>query len=279
MDEHRKNVLLVNDLPCYGKVALNAVGPVLSAMGFELYRLPTAIFSNTLNYDFAEAADMTEYMRRALAAWQTRGVSFSGVCTGYLHTPQQAELILSLLQRQTPAFVMVDPVMADGGAFYRGLGESTAQAMRTLAAHASVITPNATEAALLTRRAGLLQGPLSDESVRMLLDGLLALGAKAAVMTGCFLAQEGVHYVYGRSAQGPVFRIAYRQSSVRRFGTGDTFSAVLAGCLMCGQSLEKSAAAAARFLDSLFEAAQGMPPCEDGFLLESALSHLPHFHG
>ena len=68
MDEHRKNVLLVNDLPCYGKVALNAVGPVLSAMGFELYRLPTAIFSNTLNYDFAEAADMTEYMRRALAA-------------------------------------------------------------------------------------------------------------------------------------------------------------------------------------------------------------------
>ena len=256
MDEHRKNVLLVNDLPCYGKVALNAVGPVLSAMGFELYRLPTAIFSNTLNYDFAEAADMTEYMRRALA-----------------------ELILSLLQRQTPAFVMVDPVMADGGAFYRGLGESTAQAMRTLAAHASVITPNVTEAALLTRRAGLLQGPLSDESVRMLLDGLLALGAKAAVMTGCFLAQEGVHYVYGRSAQGPVFRIAYRQSSVRRFGTGDTFSAVLAGCLMCGQSLEKSAAAAARFLDSLFEAAQGMPPCEDGFLLEAALSHLPHFYG
>ncbi len=279
MDEHRKNVLLVNDLPCYGKVALNAVGPVLSAMGFELYRLPTAIFSNTLNYDFAEAADMTEYMRRALAAWQTRGVSFSGVCTGYLHTPQQAELILSLLQRQTPAFVMVDPVMADGGAFYRGLGESTAQAMRTLAAHASVITPNVTEAALLTRRAGLLQGPLSDESVRMLLDGLLALGAKAAVVTGCFLAQEGVHYVYGRSAQGPVFRIAYRQSSVRRFGTGDTFSAVLAGCLMCGQSLEKSAAAAARFLDSLFEAAQGMPPCEDGFLLEAALSHLPHFYG
>ena len=270
MDEHRKNVLLVNDLPCYGKVALNAVGPVLSAMGFELYRLPTAIFSNTLNYDFAEAADMTEYMRRALAAWQTRGVSFSGVCTGYLHTPQQAELILSLLQRQTPAFVMVDPVMADGGAFYRGLGESPAQAMRTLAAHASVITPNVTEAALLTRRAGLLQGPLSDESVRMLLDGLLALGAKAAVMTGCFLAQEGVHYVYGRSAQGPVFR---------RFGTGDTFSAVLAGCLMCGQSLEKSAAAAARFLDSLFEAAQGMPPCEDGFLLEAALSHLPHFYG
>ena len=54
---------------------------------------------------------------------------------------------------------------------------------------------------------------------------------------------------------------------------------LLAGCLMCGQSLEKSAAAAARFLDSLFEAAQGMPPCEDGFLLEAALSHLPHFHG
>ena len=93
MDEHRESVLLMNDFPCYGKVALNAMGPVLSAMGFELYRLPTALLSNTLNYGPVAAFDATEYMRQALAAWQAQGVSFYGVCTGYLHTPHQAGII------------------------------------------------------------------------------------------------------------------------------------------------------------------------------------------
>ena len=212
MDEHRESVLLMNDFPCYGKVALNAMGPVLSAMGFELYRLPTALLSNTLNYGPVAAFDATEYMRQALAAWQAQGVSFYGVCTGYLHTPHQAGIIENMLRQRMPAFVMVDPVMADNGAFYSGLSEATAQAMRTLAAYASVITPNVTEAALLTGQAGLLRGPLSDADVRALLDGLLALGTKAAVVTGCFLAQENMHYVYGRSADGPVFRFAYRHS-------------------------------------------------------------------
>ena len=275
MDEHRESVLLMNDFPCYGKVALNAMGPVLSAMGFELYRLPTALLSNTLNYRYVAAFDTTEYMRQALAAWQAQGVSFHGVCTGYLHTPRQAGIIENMLRQRLPSFVMVDPVMADNGAFYSGLSEATAQAMRTLAAYASVITPNVTEAALLTGQAGLLRGPLSDADVRALLDGLLALGAKAAVVTGCFLAQENMHYVYGRSADGPVFRFAYRHSAVRRFGTGDTFSAVLAGCLMRGQSLEESASAAVRFLSRAFEQAQSQPSCEDGFTLESLLGELP----
>ena len=146
MDEHRESVLLMNDFPCYGKVALNAMGPVLSAMGFELYRLPTALLSNTLNYRYVAAFDTTEYMRQALAAWQAQGVSFRGVCTGYLHTPHQAGIIENMLRQRMPAFVMVDPVMADNGAFYSGLSEATAQAMRTLAAYASVITPNVTEA-------------------------------------------------------------------------------------------------------------------------------------
>ena len=118
------------------------------------------------------------------------------VCTGYLHTPHQAGIIENMLRQRMPAFGMVDPVMADNGAFYSGLSEATAQAMRTLAAYASVITPNVTEAALLTGQAGLLRGPLSDADVRALLDGLLALGTKAAVVTGCFLAQENMHYVY-----------------------------------------------------------------------------------
>ena len=44
-------VLLINDIAGYGKVALSAMLPILSYKGFNLYNLPTAIVSNTLNYE------------------------------------------------------------------------------------------------------------------------------------------------------------------------------------------------------------------------------------
>lgn len=40
-----KQVLLINDLAGYGKVALSAMIPVLSHMGHNIYNLPTAIVS------------------------------------------------------------------------------------------------------------------------------------------------------------------------------------------------------------------------------------------
>ena len=53
-------VLLINDIAGYGKVALSAMLPILSYKGFNLYNLPTAIVSNTLNYEKFRIEDTTE---------------------------------------------------------------------------------------------------------------------------------------------------------------------------------------------------------------------------
>ena len=45
-----QKLLLINDLPGYGKVALAAMEPVLSHMGYECFNLPTMLVSNTLDY-------------------------------------------------------------------------------------------------------------------------------------------------------------------------------------------------------------------------------------
>ena len=45
-----KKLLLINDMAGYGKVALSAMIPVLSHMKYEVFNLPTAIVSNTLDY-------------------------------------------------------------------------------------------------------------------------------------------------------------------------------------------------------------------------------------
>ena len=45
-----KQVLLINDMAGYGKVALSAMIPVLSHMKVNVHNLPTALVSNTLDY-------------------------------------------------------------------------------------------------------------------------------------------------------------------------------------------------------------------------------------
>ena len=49
-EETMNNILLINDMAGYGKVALSAMIPILSNMKFQVYNLPTALVSNTLDY-------------------------------------------------------------------------------------------------------------------------------------------------------------------------------------------------------------------------------------
>lgn len=58
-----KKLLLINDMAGYGKVALSAMIPVLSHMKYEVFNLPTAIVSNTLDYGKFDILDTTDYMK------------------------------------------------------------------------------------------------------------------------------------------------------------------------------------------------------------------------
>jgi len=60
--ENSKNILIINDMPGYGKVALAAMLPILSNMGHSVYNLPTALVSNTLDYGKFTILDTTDYM-------------------------------------------------------------------------------------------------------------------------------------------------------------------------------------------------------------------------
>ena len=89
----RNKILLVNDLASYGKVALSAMLPILSHMGFELFTLPTALVSNTLDYGKFEILDTKDYIRETLRIWQELGFSFDAVATGFLASDEEAELL------------------------------------------------------------------------------------------------------------------------------------------------------------------------------------------
>ena len=67
-DKSTKRVLLINDLAGYGKVALSAMIPVFSHLRYDTCNLPTALVSNTLDYDSNRALNESAYI-----GWTTTG--------------------------------------------------------------------------------------------------------------------------------------------------------------------------------------------------------------
>ena len=196
--EKSKNILIINDMCGYGKVALAAMLPVLSNLGHSVYNLPTALVSNTLDYGKFTILDTTDYMVKAIAVWKELGFQFDCITTGFLASVAQVGIIRDFIagQKKEGLLVMTDPIMGDDGKLYNGVTEETVENMRRLIGVADVIVPNLTEAQFLT---GLHVGKegLSREEARELLDGLLAFGPRSVVVTSGVEEETGRHVVWG----------------------------------------------------------------------------------
>ena len=57
-----KNILIIGDMPGYGKIGMAAVLPILSNMGHSVYNLPTALVSNNFDYGTFALMDTTQYI-------------------------------------------------------------------------------------------------------------------------------------------------------------------------------------------------------------------------
>ncbi|MFR8914182.1 MAG: bifunctional hydroxymethylpyrimidine kinase/phosphomethylpyrimidine kinase [Oscillospiraceae bacterium] len=125
-------------------------------------------------------------------------------------------------------------VMADHGALYAGLEPDFPAVLRTLCAQADLITPNITEACLLT---GLEYRETHDDSyIRTLLERLLALGARTAILTGV-RTEPGRVGVACMDAAGAVSQCSAPYVPAVFYGTGDLFASTCAGALTLGWSV------------------------------------------
>ena len=122
-----KQVLLINDLAGYGKVALSAMIPVLSHLKINIYNLPTALVSNTLDYGEFAILDTTDYMQNTLSIWKHLGFHYDAISTGFILHEKQASLIADYCIEQSKKGVKIfcDPIMGDDGKLYNGVNENT----------------------------------------------------------------------------------------------------------------------------------------------------------
>ena len=236
----KSQVLIINDLPGYGKVALAAMMPIMSQMGFDLYNLPTALVSNTLDYGKFDILETTGYMKNTMAVWKELGFSFDAICVGFIVSTEQMRLIREYCceQRAKGTVVFVDPIMGDEGKLYNGVGEETVKNMRALCSVADLIVPNFTEAAFLAEMYTDRESVTPEEG-RRLTDALRELGAKSVVISSTVV--DGKHCVIGYDAVSEeYFCEEFAYVPMRFPGTGDIFSAFVAGKVLKGEPLRKA---------------------------------------
>ena len=274
-----KRIVLFNDLPGYGKVALAAMVPLFSRMGHFPYQVPTAVVSNTLDFGKFRIQDMTDYMRDTIKVWDELGFDPDCICTGFVLSEEQVELIGDYIRSRKPRMdeiqnvdngrlVMVDPIMADGGKLYNGIGMERVAAMRKLVSYSDVMVPNMTEAGFLT---GICPGRdrASAAELRELVDGLHKLSGKSVVITSAHDSETDEHLVCGYDHKsGQYFRVPFTFLPVRVAGSGDIFSTVMTGKLLNGESLEAAVQEAVRVLTALIRGNQSHLDEYKGILVE-----------
>ena len=274
--ENSKNILIIGDMPGYGKMGLAGMLPILSNMGHSVYNLPTALVSNNFDYGKFSVLDTTAYMRETIQVWQTLGFQFDCITTGFLASADQVDLLRDFIdsQRKEDFLVVTDPTMGDGGKLYNGSTRQTVDNMRRFIGVSDVIVPNLTEAEFLT---GLYEGEelLTAEQARRVLGSLRDLGPRSVVVTSGREKEIGRHVVWGFDGQAEgYFTVPYRFIKAHFPGTGDIFTSLLTGQLLKGRSLPQAVQKAVELLERLIFLEQDVAQRNNGIRIEKYLSVL-----
>lgn len=246
-----KKVLLINDMPGVGKVALAGMIPIISTMDVEVSNLPTAVISNNFGYGKAEIYDLTQYMRNTQKIWEELKFEFDIITTGILLNEEQVDIVEDIINmHENKPLVIVDPIMGDNGSIYPGLPEGIVGAMRKIVPFADILMPNATEASLILGKE-YPSGKFEIEEVENWLNELINIGCKEAIITSVN-TKEG-HFVYGYSEKDKIFRVPYTHYPVAFGGTGDMFSSLVTGKLGEGLSIKEACEYAVKILNKILK--------------------------
>lgn len=239
--EKLKRVAAIHDISGIGKCSLTAALPIISAAGIETAAMPTAVLStHTGDIDGYTYRDLTSDLPAVAAHWQSLGIEFDGIYSGFLGSTEQVEMVCEFIDtfRKDGCVVLVDPAMADSGRMYSTFDDGFAKEMAKLCGKADIIVPNLTEAVFLLGE-DYFAPPYTKDYIENLLNRLTALGPGKIVLTGvsfdhekigCAVYNNGnIHYRFSEKYDGIYY------------GTGDIFASALLGAYMRGKNISDSA--------------------------------------
>ena len=274
-----KKVAAIHDLSGFGRSSLTAIIPTLSTMGVQVCPLPTAILSNhTGGFDKYSYVDLTDSMPEYIEMWKNLNLEFECVYSGFLGSTRQIEIVSDFIDYfgNDDNLIVVDPVMGDNGELYSSFTNEIIPEMKKLVTKADMITPNFTEAAFLL---GYDQAPdqISDEDARDWLLKLSDLGPKITIITSVpdMENKQNTNVLAYDKENNMFWKVGCRYIPAAYPGTGDTFTSVVIGSLLQGDSLPVALDRATQFISQCIKASYGFSyPKRNGVLLEKELDLL-----
>lgn len=276
MDNPVKKVAAIHDLSGFGRASLTTIIPILSSMGIQVCPFPTAVLSSHTGgfVDFS-FLDLTNSMEEYMNHWKKINIEFECIYSGFLGSEKQVDIILNFIEnfKTNSNIVVVDPVMGDNGKLYSTMNNNMIEKMRDLVKKADIITPNFTEATYLLGKKHL--DTVNQNMIKEILVELSNMGPSIVVITSVPDKEDNINvYAYDK-VNNEFWKTGCKHIPVDFPGTGDTFTSVLIGSLLTGDSLPLALDRCVRFITmGIEESIRFEYPRREGILLERVLGNL-----
>ena len=270
---HQKKIAVINDFCGFGRCSISVSLPIISAMKLQCCPIPTSIFSNHTGFDSFSYTDFTDQMSAYIDEWAKLNLHFDGILTGFLGSPRQINIVKLFFEhfKREDTVTVVDPVMGDYGKLYPTYSPELAEQMISLVPYADILTPNLTEACILT--GSIYKEDMSGGELEELCAKLSSMGPERIVISGLDRGDRFENFVY-ESGSAPVI-IGEGKVGACRSGTGDVFSSIISAAAVNGSTFTESVRHATSFIAKVLHRTVEMNiPETDGLCFEEFLTEI-----
>ena len=271
-----KKLLVINNIVSMGRCTMSVVLPIISACKVQACPLPTAVFSNHLGFDSYYKKDLTPDMTSFFKNIDMLNIPFDGIYCGLLSSTRQVDIVREYFEKITNSrknfMILLDPVMGDNGKTYKSITPAYCSKIKELLPYASILTPNITEACLLTNT------PYCDKlwSAEELIDisnKLVSLGANKIIITGMKDKDNFYNFTFEDEGNAELYTIPISGSS--RHGSGDIFAGIVSAMSLRGKTLSQATGIASDFISLCTKISdEANVPSKEGIIFEMALGEL-----
>ncbi len=270
---NQKKIAVINDFSGFGRCSIAVALPILSVMKVQCCPLPTSIFSNHTGFPSYFFEDYTSRMVPYMQEWKKLDLHFNGICSGFLGSKEQIEIVKKFFKefKIEETQIIVDPVMGDYGKPYPTYTEEMCGEMKKLVEFADILTPNVTEACVLTDTPYKEKWKI--EEIQEMAEKIHAMGPKKIAITGIVQGGFIANFCYEEGEQPKVLRT--HKEGTQRSGTGDIFASIIAADAINGVPFYKSVKKASNFIKKCIIRSQELDiPLTDGVCFEEVLGKL-----
>lgn len=270
---NQKKIAVINDISGFGRCSVTVSLPIISYLGIQCCPVPTSIFSNHTGFPEFFFDDYTDKMQAYIDQWKKLDLHFQGIMTGFLGSQRQIEIVKKFLRdfKDANTKVLVDPAMGENGRPYPTYTEEMCREMRKLVEHADIITPNVTEACILTETP--YQEALSMKELSFMAETLVDIGARHVVISGVDMGSEVGNVVASHEMDSKLMK--HKKTGAFRSGTGDIYASIIAADMVNEVNFEESVRKAGDFVKEALAVTERMQiPKTDGLAFEEVLYKL-----